>query len=389
MYKHLTLRDRVKLQYYIEFANGSSLRGAADILGFNTSTVYREIMNHRIMQPPKAISGNATYNPERNKCSFTTKFPYTCNNCDKYGRCVKYRYKYDAYSANEQSRKRLRDSRSKPSLSNKELKKLDNKISDRVLRGQSLYHILESDKTITKSESTIRRYIGKQLLTCRNIDLPRTVRFQARRTTIKRKSVPIDVLNGRTYQDYTDFVDKENCITLQIDTVVGLVNDSKFVLTIFEPVTRFQWGYLLPRSSAAVNKCIHKLVRLLQRKYHKIFFDCFLTDNGSEFLSLYKEENDLETGEEFFKLYFCDPYSSFQKGGCERNHELLRYIYKKKKTLDTITQDDISEAFSNINSLTRKILKGKTPFQAFTKKFKIDPIIFGIKRIDPKDIKFK
>ncbi|MDF9825242.1 IS30 family transposase [Breznakia sp. PF5-3] len=217
-------------------------------------------MQHRIKQ---AYKQNQYYHSKdhqsRLNCPFTEKFPYTCNNCEKYPRCTKTRFKYDAYSANEIARKELKNSRSKPSLSNADIKKLDKKISPRVLQGQSLYHILQSDKTILKSESTIRRYIDQTLLTCRNIDLP--------------------------------------------------------------------------RSCKSVNSCIRNLIQKLQQLYHRIFFDCILTDNGSEFKNLHNEEQDLETGEQFFKLFFCDPYSSFQKGGCERNHELFRYIHKKKENL--------------------------------------------------------
>lgn len=148
-------------------------------------------------------------------------------------------------------------------------------------------------------------------------------------------------------------------------------------------------GVYSSQSSNSINVCIRKILHTLQQRYHTIFFDCILTDNGSEFKSLHHEEQEEESGELFFKLFFCDPYSSFQKGGCERNHELLRYVYQKKKTLDTLTQEEVSEAFSHMNSLRRKTLKGRSSYQAFTKKFKIDPIIFGISKVAPEDIKLK
>lgn len=44
-----------------------------------------------------------------------------------------------------------------PSITTKELKILDAKVSPKVKCGQSLYHILQSDKTIRFSEQTVRR----------------------------------------------------------------------------------------------------------------------------------------------------------------------------------------------------------------------------------------
>lgn len=59
-------------------------------------------------------------------------------------------------------------------------KELDTKVSERVLTGQSLYHIKETDRTIKQCQSTIRKYINSGYLTARTIDSPRTVRFKAK-----------------------------------------------------------------------------------------------------------------------------------------------------------------------------------------------------------------
>jgi IS30 family transposase len=55
--------------------------------------------------------------------------------------------------------------------------------------------------------------------------------------------------------------------------------------------------------------------------------------------------------------------SSFEKGSCERNHELVRYIHYKGWSFDETTQDDLNLLFSNINSYPRKSLNQKTPYQ--------------------------
>ena len=34
-------------------------------------------------------------------------------------------------------------------------------------------------------------------------------------------------------------------------------------------------------------------------------------------------------GELISRVFFCDPYSSSQKGACEKNHEFIRYILPK------------------------------------------------------------
>lgn len=60
------------------------------------------------------------------------------------------------------------------------------------------------------------------------------------------------------------------------------------------------------------------------------FFDVILTDNGVEMLGLPSIQMSKD-GELLFNLFFCDPYRSYQKGKCERNHQFLDISLKKEK----------------------------------------------------------
>ena len=62
-------------------------------------------------------------------------------------------------------------------------------------------------------------------------------------------------------------------------------------------------------------------------------------DNGSEF----KHTRDLETtedGKKRTKVFYCDPQASWQKPQIEKNHEFIRYVLPKGKTLNPYTQED-------------------------------------------------
>ena len=86
-----------------------------------------------------------------------------------------------------------------------------------------------------------------------------------------------------------------------------------------------------------------------------------LCDNGIEFDDMNKLEMDYETGEIYGKVFYTRPYNSGDKGSCERNHEFFRYFYPKKKSLEALTQEEIDEIFSRINSYPRKSLDFKNP----------------------------
>ena len=87
------------------------------------------------------------------------------------------------------------------------------------------------------------------------------------------------------------------------------------------------------------------------------------------------------------KVFYADPYKSYHKAECERNHEFIRYVIPKSTTLDNITQKDLNLLFSHINSYIREALGGQTPYELFVKKFGEDVAdLLNIKRIKAKDV---
>ena len=54
--------------------------------------------------------------------------------------------------------------------------------------------------------------------------------------------------------------------------------------------------------------------------------------------------------------YFCDPYSSWQKGGVENANKMIRRYLPKKTNLAKISQEYLDEIILKINNKPRKIL---------------------------------
>ena len=75
-------------------------------------------------------------------------------------------------------------------------------------------------------------------------------------------------------------------------------------------------------------------------------------------------EKDEETEEIISHVFYCDPGASWQKGAIEKNHEYVRYVLPKGSSFDELTQEKANKLMSNINSTSRDILNGKTPYNA-------------------------
>ena len=97
----------------------------------------------------------------------------------------------------------------------------------------------------------------------------------------------------------------------------------------------------------------------------RALFDVLLCDNGGEFADAFSFENDNNNTQEI-RLFFCDPMRSCQKPQIEKNHTLFRDIVPKGSSFDDFTQDIVNLIFSHVNSVSRSIYGGKTPFDMFS-----------------------
>lgn len=61
--------------------------------------------------------------------------------------------------------------------------------------------------------------------------------------------------------------------------------------------------------------------------------------------------------------YFCDPYSSWQKGGVENANKMIRRYIPKKTNLAKISQEYLNEIILKINNKPRKILGYRSSFE--------------------------
>jgi IS30 family transposase len=118
-----------------------------------------------------------------------------------------------------------------------------------------------------------------------------------------------------------------------------------------------------------VERIFKSLKRQLGINNFKKLFEVILTDNGWEFSKPESIEFNLDTGEKISNVFYTDPYSSWQKGGIERNHEFIRYIIPKGITFDNLTKKNVIDMMNHINNVQRKSLEYQTPYTTFTKKY--------------------
>jgi IS30 family transposase len=193
------------------------------------------------------------------------------------------------------------------------------------------------------------------------------VKFKARKQH-RVDSVPKGIRVGRAYDDFLSFVEEHSINSwVEMDTVIGR-EGGKVIMTFDFTRDNFMFGLLLDDKTAAEAASRVRALKMTLVADGVRFGDIIpllLTDNGGEFSNVSAFTDDLD-GVAETNLFFCDPYRSSQKPKVEKNHTIFRDIVPKGKSFDSFTQEAVNLIFSHVNGVKRKVLKGKSPYEAFT-----------------------
>lgn len=363
MGKHLNLSQRILIESNIN--ENTSLRKIGIMLGKPHTTISREILTRRVLS-----KGNR-FNNFNTKCDKTNKAPFVCNGCPNKNQCRKNKYFYHAKDANDNYRTTLVESRQGIDFENDTFRKMDKIIKEEVDKGHSFYMIVLDHPEFDITERTLYYYQEKGYLSCKNIDLPRIVRYRKRKRNVsknKSERKENECRINRTYQDFIKYKEA-NKITyyVEMDTVEGVKGHSALLTLNFVPFN-FMLAYKLKTQTISeVTDKINELKKLLGYElFHKIF-PIMLTDNGKEF-----KRPDLieDNGQDVVKtkVFYCDSRRSDQKGSIEVTHEYIRRFIEQGVNLDKYSDGDIMLMMNHINNTRREKLNGDTPFNLMKEK---------------------
>lgn len=385
MGKHLNLSQRILIESNLN--ENTSLRKIGIILGKPHTTISREILTRRVLS-----KGNR-FNNFNVKCDKTNKAPFVCNGCPNKNQCRKNKYFYYAKDANDNYRTTLVESRQGIDFENDEFRKMDKIIKEEVDKGHSFYMIVLDHPEFDITERTLYYYQEKGYLSCKNIDLPRIVRYRKRKRMVsknKSERKENECRINRTYQDFIKYKEaKKITYYVEMDTVEGIKGHSALLTLNFVPFN-FMLAYKLKiQTISEVTDKINDLKKLLGYElFHKIF-PLILTDNGKEF-----KRPDLieDNGPDVVKtkVFYCDSRRSDQKGSIEVTHEYIRRFIEQGTNLDKYSDEDILLMMNHINNTRREKLNGDTPFNLMKEKIGEENIKkLGFYFIPTKDIILK
>ena len=337
--KNLTYTQRIQIETMLTAKN--SRKQICDVVGIDKSTLSREIKKgfykHKVIQHDFWYGDRIVYENRYSALLSQERYERVCKNK---GRDLKLGKDFALVRYIE---KRV----------------TEDKISACAVLGE----IKRKDLPFTKiSKTTLYRYIDLGYFGNVRIEKRKTV---YRKQVIKRaprgisiEQRPIEILDRNTFGHW------------EMDCVCGSTRSTLLVLS--ERLTRKEIIFKMENQKAdSVVRCLNSLERQYGKNFRKVF-KSITVDNGSEFAH-YKEIEKSIYGRNLKRttVYYCHPYSSYERGTNERLNREIRRLIPKGSNLALYSNEDIKHVENWVNNYPREVLGYATSGEMFSRQLSL------------------
>lgn len=145
----------------------------------------------------------------------------------------------------------------------------------------------------------------------------------------------------------------------EMDTVYSSKDDKTCLLVLSERMGREELIFQIKnRTSASVIAALDAYERKIGTPAFRRKFLTITCDNGKEFSDWQSIESSCRTKGQRTKVYFCHPYSSWERGTNENINRMIRRWIPKGDDIGLYSKKEILEIQKWINSYPRKIFGG-------------------------------
>ena len=324
-YKHLTFTDRLKIEAWERV--GTAVSVMARELGVHISTIYRELKRGRYERLNKDYTISDRYSPDIAEKKYQENLRakgagLKIGNDHVYAEYLEYAVAVKKYSPG-------------------------------AVLGEIKHKCIKFNTSISKT--TFYRYIEDGVflnLTNKNLPIKRNKDKQVYHC-VKASRAPA----GKSIEKRPAEIDtREKFGAWEMDCVEGKKGTKKTLLVLTERKTREEILRLMDdKTAASVVKELDKIEAKLGAKRFAQIFKTITVDNGSEFSDYKGMERSRYNGKKRTEVYFCHPYSSYERGSNENQNKMVRRHYPKGYDFTPLTPKDIRRLETWINEYPREM----------------------------------
>lgn len=335
LFHHLTITDRLKIERM--YNGGAKTQEIADALRVNYTTIYRELKRPGVIY-------------EHLRSDWTTEMRYSAERAQQQyeermqakGRPIKLGHDYEWAKYVET---KIADEGRSPAAVLMDME-LEEKRFETTVCVTTIYNYIHNRVFLRVTSEKLPRH-GKQYHPYRRVKPARAPKGES----IEKRPACINDRSGPFHWEG--------------DTVKGKARDRECVLTLIERTSR---NYICKKLESCTAESINRALDDLEREYgperFRQIFRSITVDNGSEFSNCEGMEHSAD-GSRRTKIYYCHPYSSFEKGSNENHNGMFRRRFPKGISFSDVTQKEIDAAADWMNNYPRKKLGRTTPARVF------------------------
>lgn len=341
IFKHLTFIDRRKIEKLLE--EKQRPKEIAKVLRVHLSTIYREMERGKWYRTDTHLKEHKSYSADLAEQRYRT-------NLAAKGVMLKIAndYEYALY--------------------------IEHKIADEKYSPAAVLGEIEAKHLPFKTSvcfKTLYNYIDKNVFArITNQDLPEREKRRKRYRRVRVKQHKR--LLGESIEKRPENVaERETFGHWEMDTVKGKIGSKASLLVLTERKTRKEIITKLEQHSAqAVVDALDELEKKHPKDFSKIF-KTITCDNGTEFSYAKEIERSALNGKKRTKLYYCHPYTSWERGSNETANKMIRRFIPKGRSFDNISLIEVKRIENWMNHYPRKIHKYMSAEALYLKEMKL------------------
>lgn len=206
-----------------------------------------------------------------------------------------------------------------------------------------------------------------QKITNKELPVKRNKKKSKKKVIRQKRACP-----GKSIEERPDFIAERNDFGhMEMDSVIGKREKGNTLLTIVERKTRQIIIRKQPdKTAASVVKTLDQLEKEMGDNFYKIF-KTITVDNGTEFADVEGiERSCLYPGKKRTTVYYCHPYSSYERGSNENNNRMVRRKVPKGTNFDKMTAKEVQEIEDWINNYPRRMFNFRSSNELYKEEMK-------------------
>lgn len=151
----------------------------------------------------------------------------------------------------------------------------------------------------------------------------------------------------------------------EMDSIMGCRGSKAALVVLTERLTRYPFIFRVPdHTMESVVRALDRLERNMGAKFREVF-QSITVDNGCEFQDCDGMERSKRSRKPRTKIYYCHPYSAYERGSNENMNRIVRRFFPKGTNFDNVTAAEVAQVEEWLANYPRRILDWATPQMLF------------------------